>query len=118
LASSIISQEFFCGPSFQCANVDHSGGAGFSESGAISGRLAGAGMGAYSLRYCVGFAVFALLRNFDEVGGAALLFFSASGWDQSVYLHIAALHGTRPVERRIVWRGTKYPLEELRKGMV
>ena len=75
------------------------------ESGALSRCLASTRMGARSLCRRSDFTVRDLLGDGSKVGCAGILCFSASGQQQFVYVHAAALNGPYAVEwrHRVAW---------------
>jgi hypothetical protein len=97
-----LTKNFFAVLSFQWPRTVVSiVGLGFSESRAVSGRLAGPWMGASALRHRAGFAVWHLLRGMSSMSRVPLvLLLSASGQHQPVHVHAAALHGPHAGERR------------------
>ena len=92
--------------------------AGLPESGAISGNLACPRLGTPTLRPRSGLNVLDLYWHVVEVGRAGLLFFAPSDQHHAVRLHLVAIDVLNLWNDGITWRGTFYPLEELRKGMV
>ena len=96
-----LTKNFFAVLSFQWSRTVVSIiGLGFLNLGPFLGVLAGARMGANSLRRRACFTFRDLLRNVDAVGRPALLFLSASGQHHPVHVHPAALHGPHARERR------------------